>query len=373
MGAVAFHTLLLNAVHRRRAPDMFLTLHIRRAHLLDDAVAQLGSQNQYSFLKKLRVVFEGESAVDVGGPSREFLHLVSERLFSPDFGMFVIANGRYNWFAPASFEGERSYFLVGAVVGLAVHNGVVLPIRFPAVVYKRLLRPDAPLGIRDLADVDAQLAHGLADVRAMVERGEDVAELGLTFDAAVDAFGERRLTPVVDGMGGVTVDSQNAEHYIAAYVNFLLARLIEDRFEAFRRGFALVTHVRSVKLLDPAEMDILVSGEEVMDWDALKRASRYTDGYTRNSRAVKWFWEIFAGFSHAEKLMFLKFATGTDRSPLGGLGNVKLVVQRGADPNRLPVAHTCFNTLTLPDYKTRAAMKNRVLRAIEDTEGFGIV
>jgi hypothetical protein len=71
--------------------------------------------------------------------------------------------------------------------------------------------------------------------------------------------------------------------------------------------------------------------------------------------------------------MFLKFATGTDRSPLGGLGNVKLVVQRGADPYRLPVAHTCFNTFTLPDYRSRDVMREKLLLAIEHTEGFGIV
>jgi ubiquitin-protein ligase E3 A len=377
MGAVAFHMLVLDVVHRHRAlgRDMFLTLHIRRSHLLDDAVTQLSAhaQNQLSFLKKLRVVFEGESAVDVGGPSREFFYLVSERLFSPDLGMFVIANGRYNWFAPHSFEGERSYFLVGAVVGLAIHNGVVLPVRFPPVVYKRLLTPIAPLTLGDLSDVDSQLAAGLRSVGDMLERGEDVGQLELTFDAVVDVFGERRLLPLMDGMTGIAVDNYNAKAYITSYINFILVKLIEKRFDAFRQGFALVTHVKTVKLLDPCEMDIMVSGEEVMDWDSLKRTARYTDGYTRHSRSVKWFWEIFTGFSPAERLLFLKFATGTDRSPLGGLANVRLVVQRGADPNRLPVAHTCFNTLTLPDYRTKGTMKSRILRAIRETEGFGIV
>jgi hypothetical protein len=78
---------------------MFLTLRVRRCHLLDDAVVQLGTQRQSSFLRKLRVVFQGESAVDVGGPSREFLYLVSERLFSPGFGMFALVSRRCSWFA----------------------------------------------------------------------------------------------------------------------------------------------------------------------------------------------------------------------------------------------------------------------------------
>ena len=39
----------------------------------------------------------------------------------------------------------------------------------------------------------------------------------------------------------------------------------------------------------------------------------------------------------------------------------------------LPVAHTCFNLLDLPPYTARATMKTKLLQAIEQTEGFGLV
>ena len=71
--------------------------------------------------------------------------------------------------------------------------------------------------------------------------------------------------------------------------------------------------------------------------------------------------------------MFLKFVTGTDRAPVGGLGNLQIVIQRGADYNRLPVSHTCFNVFTLPDYRSKKQMLDNVLLAIQHTEGFGIV
>jgi hypothetical protein len=207
----------------------------------------------------------------------------------------------------------------------------------------------------------------------MVARGEDVGELGLTFDAATHYFGDRQTVTILDGMAGAAVQNFNAELYVNSYVNFMPVSLIESRFEAFRRGFALVTREKAYGLLEPAEMDVLVSGKEVMDWGALQRAAAYADGYAPGSLAVRWFWEIFSEFSDAQRRMFLKFATCTDRSPMGGLGNVRLVIQRGADPDRLPVAHTCFNTLTLPDYRTKTVMTERLLLAIEHTEGFGIV
>eukprot|EP00960_Hanusia_phi_P014573 430137-Hanusia_phi.AAC.1 len=43
--------------------------------------------------------------------------------------------------------------------------------------------------------------------------------------------------------------------------------------------------------------------------------------------------------------------TGSDRSPIKGLGSMTFVISRnGPDSERLPTAHTCFNHLLLPEY-----------------------
>ena len=39
----------------------------------------------------------------------------------------------------------------------------------------------------------------------------------------------------------------------------------------------------------------------------------------------------------------------------------------------LPVAHTCFNLLDLPKYSSKQKMKEKLLKAIQQTEGFGLV
>jgi len=45
----------------------------------------------------------------------------------------------------------------------------------------------------------------------------------------------------------------------------------------------------------------------------------------------------------------------------------------GIGCERLPVAHTCFNVLDLPPYRTEEKMKQKLLQAINFTSGFGIV
>lgn len=74
-----------------------------------------------------------------------------------------------------------------------------------------------------------------------------------------------------------------------------------------------------------------------------------------------------------QKRAFLSFTTGCDRSPIGGLADLKLLIQRsGPDDEKLPSAHTCFNALLLPDYSSREKLKTKLLTAIQNAQGFGL-
>ncbi len=73
-----------------------------------------------------------------------------------------------------------------------------------------------------------------------------------------------------------------------------------------------------------------------------------------------------------KKLLF--FATGSDRAPIGGLGAMQFVITRhGTESDRLPSAHTCFNHLLLPEYETKEKLQERLLAAINNAEGFGML
>jgi len=43
------------------------------------------------------------------------------------------------WFNPSSYENERQFMLIGIVLGLAIYNNVILDVRFPMVVYRKLM------------------------------------------------------------------------------------------------------------------------------------------------------------------------------------------------------------------------------------------
>ncbi len=45
----------------------------------------------------------------------------------------------------------------------------------------------------------------------------------------------------------------------------------------------------------------------------------------------------------------------------------------GGGEDFLPVAHTCFNLLDLPKYTKKEVVKSKLLTAIDQSEGFGLV
>ena len=46
---------------------------------------------------------------------------------------------RAYWFNPTSFENDAQFTLIGIVVGLALYNNIILDVRFPMVVYRKLM------------------------------------------------------------------------------------------------------------------------------------------------------------------------------------------------------------------------------------------
>jgi hypothetical protein len=66
--------------------------------------------------------------------------------------------------------------------------------------------------------------------------------------------------------------------------------------------------------------------------------------------------------------------TGSDRAPILGLGSVKLYISRhGDDSEQLPSSHTCFNHLLIPDYSSKEKLRQKLILAINNSEGFGLM
>lgn len=85
------------------------------------------------------------------------------------------------------------------------------------------------------------------------------------------------------------------------------------------------------------------------------------------------FWEILQALSPELKKKFLLFTTGSDRVPVGGMGEMTFKITRITNkPDNLPEAHTCFNQLVLPQYDSADILREKLIIAISNAEGFGL-
>jgi ubiquitin-protein ligase E3 A len=277
------------------------------------------------------------------------------------------------------------------------YNAILLDLNMPSALFKKLR--GETLGLDDLKQLQPDLARGLEALLA--HEGEDVEEVfGLTFELTYESYGAMKThtlkkkeepssssaaaVPKDDAMDteeeeeqeqeqAVPVTHLNREEYVQLYVSYLLNESVSTQFNAFKKGFDKVMDGHSSTYLRSDELEVLVCGQTDLDFKDLQRGCTYQDGYGEGSPAVALLWRVLHEFGNDDKKTFLRFLTGSDRCPVGGLAAVEMVVSRNTDEeHRLPSAHTCFNHLLLPEYASLEVMREKVRFAMGETEGFGL-
>uniref|UniRef100_A0A0P4WDM4 Ubiquitin-protein ligase E3A n=1 Tax=Scylla olivacea TaxID=85551 RepID=A0A0P4WDM4_SCYOL len=359
------------------AANPYLKLRVRRDHIIDDALVELemvALDNPGDLKKQMVVEFEGEQGIDEGGLSKEFFQLIVEQIFNPDYAMFCFNNeSRTFWFNPNCFENDAQFTLVGIVLGLAIYNNVILDVHFPPVMYKKLC--SKPGSFHDLRDWNTTLYRSLVEL--LEYEGDDLEEVFMqTFRVGYqDVFGTS-LTHDLKTDGDTILVSQASKHeFVELYADFLLNKMVERQFRAFRRGFNMVTDDSPlVNLFRPEELELLICGSQHYDFMELMKSTEYDGGYTSETPIVQAFWELVHDMTTEDKKRLLQFTTGSARVPVGGLARLKLIIARhGPDCDRLPTAHTCFNVLLLPEYSSKEKLRDRLYKAIKYAQGFGML
>ncbi|KAF0303632.1 Ubiquitin-protein ligase E3A [Amphibalanus amphitrite] len=363
--------LVHNLVHGEGQP--YLRLRVRRDFIIEDALIALeimALENPDDLKKQLVVQFEGEQGVDEGGVSKEFFQLIVEAIFNPDYGMFTYSEEtRAYWFNPTSFENDAQFTLIGIVVGLALYNNVILDMRFPMVVYRKLMGQKGTF--EDLAELSPTLYRSL---QSMLEyEGDDMEDVFMqTFQVGyTDVFGANLTHDLRANGAQIPVNRSNVQDFADRYADFLLNTSVVRQFGAFRRGFCMVTDESPLwGLFRPDEVELLD-----YDFHELEAGTEYDGGFSRDSPTVRNFWRVVHDdMSDDDRRRLLEFTTGSDRVPVGGLRKLKLIIARnGPDSERLPTAHTCFNVLLLPDYRTREKLRELLLKAVSFSKGFGML
>nr|XP_025971530.1 E3 ubiquitin-protein ligase Itchy homolog [Dromaius novaehollandiae] len=254
----------------------------------------------------------------------------------------------------------------------ALFHGKFIDTGFSLPFYKRIL--NKPVGLKDLESVDPEFYNSLIWVKE-----NDIEECGLEMFFSVDKeiLGEIKSHDLKPNGSNILVTEENKEEYIRLVAEWRLSRGVEEQTQAFFEGFNEILPQQYLQYFDAKELEVLLCGMQEIDLNDWQRHTIYRH-YTRTSRQIVWFWQFVKEIDNEKRMRLLQFVTGTCRLPVGGFADLmgsngpqKFCIEKVGKENWLPRSHTCFNRLDLPPYKNYEQLKEKLLFAIEETEGFG--
>ncbi|GAB0497846.1 hypothetical protein MMPV_009183 [Pyropia vietnamensis] len=357
-----------------------LRIRVRRDQVFQDSYHQLRMRSASEMKGRLHVQFIGEEGIDAGGVTREWYALLARKIFDANHALFVKSAAKSATYQPnvVSYVNEDHlgvFKFAGRVFGKAILDGQLLDAYFTRAFYKHLL--GVKPSFSDVEALDPDLHSSLTWVL-----NNDPAVLDMTMSAEHTEFGTTDVVDLIPNGRNIPVTNANKSEYVRLITDLRLTKAIRRQIDAFLSGFRELIPAADLTMFNEVELELLMAGLPDIDVADLKGNVEYT-GYTRSSPQVDWFWTFVSQLGREDLARLVMFVTGTSKIPIEGFaalqgmnGPQKFHIHRvscASGPHfPLPSAHTCFNTLDLPQYPSAEILSKQLLCAIrEGSEGFG--
>lgn len=348
--------------------NVFLRIRVNRNNITKDSLHEIMKKSS-DVRKQLRVEFVGEPGIDGGGIKKEWFSLIISDIFDSRRGLIEYDNEMGFANLSSTSKHFRLLYLLGEIIGMAISNGIILNIKFPRVMYKKLLGYKTEFS--DLYELEPTIHKNLKKLLKMSE--DEIKQLELNFEVT---FNKRNYELITNGKNTL-VTSENRNLYVEKYSSFILDGRIEEQFSHFSKGFYNVLGSRAFMMFSPSEVQKLVVGDDnensKYDLYLLQTITQYTCCNEKDV-VVIWFWQFFEDLNVEEQHNLMKFITGSDMIPALGINSMQFRVTKLKDTHKysekLPVSHTCFNEICIWEYKSKEILADKFTLAMNESEGF---
>jgi len=321
--------------------------------------------------------FAGEEGVDHGGLFRSTLTSCVQDLFSKRSIDLFVESARTRNFVPNPAKREsaiarRMFTFVGKLLGVSIRIRADLPFCFDDFVWTRILSLDE----NDLS-VNDEEAHRLNDLTRLdpsyVDEIQEYSSSSSSSQREKTFFTAKRSTgeefELLSGGKYISVTKENHHEYVRLCVKHRLDEYV-DSIRLIREGLLKTVPRRMLTFLGPQDLKRFACGEPTIDVSTWRSNSTYVS-CSRTSEFSRRFWRVLGSMNQEQRSKLLYFTWGRTRLPAQGSKDWKpfrLTRCQGGD-DRLPVGHTCFFQLEMPDYSSEAVMRTRLLTALEYSGG----
>ncbi len=243
-------------------------------------------------------------------------------------------------------------------MGMCLRTAFTLQLDLPSFIWKQLLgqRPD----VSDLEAIDKLCIQALNELKQLPKEKfahlvEEKWQTSLSHGKVVD------MKPNGKHMD---VTWEQRDEFCKLSIETRLAEC-DLQCRAMRKGLNRVVPANMLSLFSHYDLELMVCGNPIIDLEVLRKHTLYRD-LQSSSPLVKYFWQTLESFNQEERQLFLRFVWGRSRLPVSESDwtqQFTLQPMRAGD-EVLPIAHTCFFSIDLPNYSSFEVMRAKLSYAI---------
>ena len=377
-------------------------LVINRKNILIETFNQFLTNRDLNFYRKLHIYFIDEMAYDDGGVERDWYSGLFNEIFSAKNNYFreikekSEAKGTYFILSQTGKkcdENREQYFsFFGRLFAKAILDKILIPYELNPIILKYLLFSNYNDDNIDNIDEEKNIFN-INDIKyfdyeiynSLVKLLNTNLANNLYFYFVWNVNHEE--IELIDGGSNILVNNENKNLFINKIIELICFKSIKDELQAFKNGFISIIPLNFIKIFTTEEFSFILYGQKEINLKDWKMNTIYKKGITEKNEVVQFFWEILEELKNEQLLLFFKFCTGSTRVPVDGFSAlpgpknkiVKFCIEllNKKDENdkshKLITAQTCFNTIILPQYKTKDEMRKAINIILEsDTNYFGL-
>ena len=352
-------------------------LNINRANIIRESLKQIDGINIF---KEWKINFIGETNYDAGGIMREWFTTIFKSLEDTKLNLFIESETDtfsyiINPLLKRNDNNYKYFSLIGKLIAKALIDNITVNICFNKLIYKMILQEE--IKIEELVFINKPLYNSIEN---MIDF--DCASLGLYYNIELKDINNNVHAFDIQN-DGINIQVRDMSDYIKKRIDFMTT-LYEPFIKRIRDSLFEIIPKEVIQSFTSDQFELIINGRPFIDLEEWKQFTEYREPYNINHEIIKWFWSILSELTQSQLSNLLMFTTGSTRVPLGGFeqlesnrGNISRFTIESLPyiPNQKNYikAHTCFNRLDIPCFKTKNELKEAILYICNNKIlGFGI-
>ncbi|KAK8834055.1 hypothetical protein M9Y10_031522 [Tritrichomonas musculus] len=311
---------------------------------------------------------------DSGGITRDWMTKMAQELINPKNHLFISCDKDMSFQPDPDSKYlinnyENYYKFAGKFIARCIIQGVGVNIHFTRTFLKQILHRQM-----NFSDLESAYDDQYRSLKYYLDNDIDNDPSNeFYFEIEWEINGERKTIQLKENGSDIKVTDSNKREYADLMANFYLDKLIHENVSAFVEGFnSLIPH-EEIKRFTPNELNLIICGAPKID---LKDFRENID--CLNENVLNMFFNVISKWNDEDLAKLLMFITGTSKIPPAGFRFFKdvgyqITIDVSDDTDNLPVAHTCFNLLSLPKYEDEETMDQKLRYAINNCDSFHMV